>query len=168
MLVTCFSIARRQAVERIVGATAAEKLGDDLRVEHRAARVDAAQRVEERIDVGDPVLEEVADALGAVLQQLHRVALVDVLREHHEPDLGHLAPDLLGGAQALVGLRRRHPNVGDRHVGAVGANLAQSSRRSSAGPQTSCLAMNPLAPHSFARSGYRGSSELDVMITVGR
>ena len=34
------------------------------------------------VDLGDAVLQQVADALGAVGEQLERVALLDVLREH--------------------------------------------------------------------------------------
>ena len=33
--------------------------------------------------------------------------------------------DLVGGAQALVGVRGRHPHVDDGDVGPVGADLAQ-------------------------------------------
>ena len=36
-----------------------------------------------------------------------------------------LGADLVRGAQALVGVRRRHPHVDDGDVGLVGADLAQ-------------------------------------------
>ena len=78
-----------------------------------------------RVDVGDAVLEQVADARGVVGEQLARVGLLDVLREHEHADPGQLGADLLGGAQALVGVGRRHAHVDDRDVGLVGADLAQ-------------------------------------------
>ena len=61
---TC-ELARGEAVER-VGAVADEELGDDLGVEGGAAGGDPAQRVEEVGDVGDPVLEQVADGAGSL------------------------------------------------------------------------------------------------------
>ena len=39
--------------------------------------------------------------------------------------LGVLGADLVRGAQALVGVRRRHAHVDDGDVGLVGADLAQ-------------------------------------------
>ena len=106
-------------------ALAAEHLRDDLGVERRAAAADAAHRVGERVDVGDPVLEQVAEPLGALGEQLARVGDLDVLGEHEDADLGQLGADLARRPQALVGVGRRHPHVDDGDVGLVGADLAQ-------------------------------------------
>ena len=57
-------------VERVVAAAPAEHVRDDRRVEHRAARGDAAHRLREAAEVRDAVLEQVADALGAVADQV--------------------------------------------------------------------------------------------------
>ena len=57
---------------------AADHRRDDLRVEHRPAARDAGDRVREALDLDDPVLEQVADAGRAVLEQLARAALVEV------------------------------------------------------------------------------------------
>ena len=59
------ALARRQLGERVVLAAAADELRDDLGVERRAALADAPHRRGELLHVGDPVLEQVADALGA-------------------------------------------------------------------------------------------------------
>ena len=59
-------------VERTVVAAAAEHLGHHLRVEDRAAGRHALDGVGEPLDVGQPVLEQVADALGAAGEQLAR------------------------------------------------------------------------------------------------
>jgi hypothetical protein len=49
------TLARGQRVERTRGTPATEQAGDDLGVEHRSALGDATDRVEEPVDVGDPV-----------------------------------------------------------------------------------------------------------------
>ncbi len=117
------------ALELLQGST--EGVGYLLK--DRVADVDAfvdalrrvAARVPERVDVGDAVLVQVADALRAALQQLQRVALVEELREHHHADRRQLAADQLCRPQPLVGLRRRHADVRDGDVGLVRADLAQ-------------------------------------------
>ena len=73
------ALARREAVERVVAAAPAEHVGDDRRVEHRAAGGDAPDGVGEAAEVGHAVLEQVADALGVVADQVDRVALLGVL-----------------------------------------------------------------------------------------
>ena len=79
----------------------------------------SSSAVEERVDVGHPVLEQVADAAGAVGEQLVGVGHLDVLREHQHRRPGHRLPRLDGGPQPLVGVRRRHPDVDDGDVRAV-------------------------------------------------
>ena len=91
-----------------------------------------AHRGDELVDVADPVLEQVADALGGVGQQLHRQAELDVLREHEHADAGVLA--------RISSAARRPSSVcvgGSRmstidHVGLVGVAPCASS--SSASP----------------------------------
>ena len=152
MLVTCFSTARsvtniRSAIawfERpsaissstsrsrgvsspdwVVLALASDELVDDGGVERRAALGDTADGGRELVDVGDAILEQVADALGALREQLQRVAGLDVLREDEHADARVALADLLGRAQALVGVGRRHPDVHDRDVRAVHRNMAE-------------------------------------------
>ena len=60
------ALARSQLGQRVVAPAAADELRDDRRIERRAALGDAANRGRELVDVGDPVLEQVADALGAL------------------------------------------------------------------------------------------------------
>ena len=104
------------ADERVVGAVADHELGDDLGIERRAAAGDAAQRVHELGDVADAVLEQVADAAGAVGEQLGRVLPLDVLAEHEDRRAGHAPARLDRGPEPLVALARRHPDVDDGHV----------------------------------------------------
>ena len=71
------------------------------------------------LDVGDPLLEQVAAARAATGHQGQRPLGVGVLRQHHDPEPGVRAPEALGGADALVGVRGRHPDVGEHDVGLV-------------------------------------------------
>ena len=149
MLVTCFSTARSVTTSRSAiawferpsaissstsrsrgvssssgssRAAAADELRDDRRVERRAALGDAPHRGGELVDVGDAVLEQVADALGAVGEQLERVARLDVLREHEHAGLRDAArgsPARRAGprrcASAACGCRRsRRPGLYER------------------------------------------------------
>jgi hypothetical protein len=123
------ALARRQSLQRIVAALAAEHVRDDGGVEHRSARGDPADRVGEQGEVGHAVLEQVADALGAVADQVDRVALLRVLAEHEHADLGVLGADLERRPQPVVGVVGRHLDVDDRDVGRVGGDLPQQVRR---------------------------------------
>ena len=64
------ALARRERLERVVAAAAAEHPRDDGRVEHRPAGGHAPDGVGEVREVGHAVLEQVADALGAVADQV--------------------------------------------------------------------------------------------------
>src|SRR4051794_34726048 len=118
------ALARGELLERVVLAPAAEQPRDHLGVERRAALPHPAHRVVEVLDVPDAVLEQVADALGVAADQLERIALLDVLGEHEHADVRLARADVDRGAQAVVGVGRRHAHVGDRDVRLVGAHLA--------------------------------------------
>src|SRR5688572_869996 len=119
------ALRRRQPVDRATGRPALEHLGDDLRVERGPAVRDLSHRVDEGRGVRDALLEEVADARGAVAEQPQRVALVDELGEHHDPGAGQLGADPQRRADAVVGVGRRHPDVGHGDVGPVLAGLLE-------------------------------------------
>ena len=122
------STSRSRAVrrlERVLAPAAAEQQRDDLGVERRAAARHAPDSVGERVHVRHAILEQVAGALGGLREQLERVGLLDVLREHEHRRARVLGADPVGGAQALVGVGRRHPDVDHRDVGMVGSDLAQ-------------------------------------------
>ena len=150
MLVTCFSTARGEMksrcpiawfdrpsaissstsrsrgesrCDRIVAPVAADELGDDERVERRAALGDPPDGGRELVDVGDAVLEQVPEPVRAVGEQLDGVGVRDVLGEDEHAGVGVLGADLAGRPDPLVGLGRRHANVDDRDVGVVAAHL---------------------------------------------
>ena len=85
-------------------------------IDHALALADPPQRVGEHGDVGHALLEQVARALGHVLQQPHRVVRLEVVREHEHADLRVAAADLLGGDEPVVGVGRRHADVHDGDV----------------------------------------------------
>ena len=62
----------------------AQELGDHFGVQRRPPDATRTERLDEVADVGDPVLEQVADPGRIVGQQLGRVAGLDVLREQQD------------------------------------------------------------------------------------
>ena len=89
---------------------------DHLRVEGRTTAGDLVQGAHQLVDLRDPLLQQVAQAGHAVLQQLEGVLLLDVLREDHDTDGGEVRADPLGRVDALGGERRGHPDVGEHRV----------------------------------------------------
>ena len=80
-------LALAQLVERTAPAPAIEHLGDHLGVERGAAACHLSDRLREAARLHDPVLEQIADARRAQLEQLDRVALLDVLGEDDDSRL---------------------------------------------------------------------------------
>ena len=110
---------------------------DDLRVEHAAALRHLGERAHELLDVGDALLQQVAEAGRAVLQQVVGVLLLRELREHDHADVRVGRPDPLRGADALVGVARRHPDVGEDGVGLRARRPRTAALRGSAAMPTS-------------------------------
>ena len=130
------ALAGGERVEGGRAAAGAEQAGDDLGVEGGAARRDPGDRVDELADVGDAVLEQVADAAASRdAQQVGRVPGLDVLGEHQMPTRGVGAADGDRGPQALVGVAGRHPDVDDRDVGSA----ATAASRASASPTAATI-----------------------------
>src|SRR5215213_10827873 len=115
-------LAGAEGGQGVGAAAAAEELGDDLGVDGRAALADPADGGQELADIGDPVLEQVADPPGAAGEQVAGVALLDVLGEDQDGRPGGPLADLQGGPQALVGVGGGHADVDHGQVGTVGVN----------------------------------------------
>ena len=117
-------------VSRSSGSSCAapgQQRGHHLGVEHGAAVRHPPHGVDERGDVGDPVLEQIADGALAALEQLAGVELLDVLRQHQDREARPHPARLDRRPQPLVGEGRRHPDVDD---GDLGGLVAQRARRS--------------------------------------
>ena len=101
--------------------------------------------------VGHPVLEQVADPAAAGPagggQQVVGVRHLDVLGEHQDRRTRHQPAGLHGGAQPLVGVRRRHPDVDDRHVRPVASTTASTSASPSPTAATTSCPLLGEQPH---------------------
>src|SRR4051812_49848414 len=114
------ALARRQGAQRPVVTVGREQLGDDVRVERRAAGRHVAQRGGEVLDVHDAVLEQVAEAHRALGEHAHRDARLDVGGEDHDRRGGGGGADLGGGPAGPVGGGGGGAGGGGRGVGAGG------------------------------------------------
>src|SRR5205807_6504750 len=86
------TLAGAELVERPLTATAPEHAPDDLRIESAAAAGDTSDGIPESIDIADTLLQQVADALGAVADQVQGVVLLVVLGEHQHAGIGKRTP----------------------------------------------------------------------------
>ena len=80
------STSRSRGVSRTrrVVAPPDEELCDDLGIQCGAAGGDPLQRLDERVDVGHPVVEEAAVVAGVLGEQVGGVALLYELGEHED------------------------------------------------------------------------------------
>jgi Domain of unknown function (DUF397) len=84
---------RGQDPEGVLPALPGQQLGNDLGVQHGPAARDPVQGVQELLDSGDPVLQQVADRAGPVREQVAgvvthsvRVSPLCLLRRHRTGD----------------------------------------------------------------------------------
>src|SRR3954451_15722204 len=118
------ALAPRELGQRSAGPGPRDQALDDLRVDHATAVRHAAHGVEQRLDLADAVLDQVAAPRLLTLHEAQGVGELQALGEHEDADLGVLAADVLGGDEPLVGPRRRHADVDQGDVGAVALDLA--------------------------------------------
>ena len=116
------ALALGQLVQRVVLARAAHQQRDDLGVDDDVAGADAADRAGEVLEVVDAVLEQVAGAARAVVEQRERVVRLEVVGEHEHAGVRVGVLDAAREREALVGARRRHADVDHRDVGRVGVD----------------------------------------------
>src|SRR5699024_5770335 len=98
-----FELTWAQGRQPVVLPGPDEDLGHDLGVEHGAAACDLVDGVEEVLDIGDSVLEQVAESAGVLGDEFGGVLLFHVLAEHDDLDVGVLLADEDGCVDALVG-----------------------------------------------------------------
>ena len=101
-------------------AACLHQLLDQDRVDAALAGRHGQDRRLELLEVVDAVLQQVAPARGAALQQLGGELDVALLAQHDDPDLGGQLVQGLREPDALVGERGRHPDVGDHDVRSAG------------------------------------------------
>src|SRR5829696_1711555 len=61
---------------------------DDQRIDDRSAGRHLLERAHEVLEITDPILEQVRQTRRAVMEKRSGVALISVLRQHHDADLG--------------------------------------------------------------------------------
>jgi hypothetical protein len=116
---------RGHPVQRlVVAAGTSHHQRDDLGVHCGAAVRDPAYASAELGDVEHALLEQVAHAGGTVPDELGGVAALHELGEHQYRRLGSGRPDPQHGTQAVVGVRRRHPDVEEHRPAAAAATCA--------------------------------------------
>ena len=115
-------LAWRQVSQRRVGFAGAgsDQRLDHLRIDDRTSPRDLTDGVDQLIDVGNPLFQEVGAAGGALFQQAQRVFRLRVLTQDHHADLRVACPDLGRGPNAFVGTGRGHPDVCHDHGRALG------------------------------------------------
>ena len=151
------------AVQR-VRAPAHQELRDHLRVERGAARGHPAQRVEELGHVGDPVLEQVADAAGVRRQQVGGVPLLHVLRQHQDRDVRPPAR----GSPAPPGCPRRCASGASGRRRSPGRAAPARRRRAAPSPSPAVAATsNPALSSSLTRPA-SSSTESSPITTRSR
>ena len=100
---------------------------------------------DELAHLADPVLQQVAGALGRLGEQGRRQPELHVLGQHQDGDLGVVATDVEGRLHPLVGVGGREPDVDDGDVGREAADLGQQLRRRAAlgGHLEACVGEQP-------------------------
>ena len=108
-------LTRREIGERIVLVPLRHELLNQGRIDDRAARSYALERIHQVVDAQDAVLEQVADPLASFEQVDCRLDL-DVGGQEQDPDLGMRRADRARCLETFPGLARRHADIDDRHV----------------------------------------------------
>src|SRR4051794_31732517 len=110
------ALTRRQLRQRIIAAVASHQLTDNRRIQRATTLPHPPHRSGELVDIRHTILQQVADTLTRLRQQLHRIPRLHVLAQHQHPHLRIPLTDPLRRTQPLIRMRRRHPDIHDRHI----------------------------------------------------
>ena len=89
---------------------------DDLRVDHRAALRDGADRGDERLEILHALFQQVGAPRASALEEREHVTRVRILAEHDDADFRVRFAQPHGSLDPLVGVARRHADVGHDDV----------------------------------------------------
>jgi hypothetical protein len=123
------ALARCEIAEPSRNARSRDQALDDLGVERRPPARHPADRAREQRQIPHPILQQVANALGALADQLERISGFQVLRENYDADVGKARAYFSCRAQPIVGVPRRHLNVRHDDVGLVCIDLTSQIAR---------------------------------------
>jgi hypothetical protein len=85
---------------------------DDQRIDDRPAGHHLVERAYQVLKITNAILEQVRQTCGAITEQGPGVALIGVLREDHDADLGVFGTDSASGLNALHVVTGWHANIG--------------------------------------------------------
>jgi hypothetical protein len=113
-------LSRRQVAERPRLALSVYEACNHGGIKRRPSAGYPSHGLGEHAQVADVLLEEITDALSAVGDKGHRVAVFEELRKHQHAHAWHSGPDLKRRAKPVVGVIRRHLDIGDNDVRTLG------------------------------------------------
>ena len=113
-------LSRRQVAERPRLALSVYEACNHGGIKRRPSAGYPSHGLGEHAQVADVLLEEITDALSAVGDKGHRVAIFEELGEHQHAHAWHSGPDLKRRAEPVVGVIRRHLDIGDNDVRTLG------------------------------------------------
>ena len=107
-------LTRSQRRERAgrAGLLPGDERVDDQRIDDRSPGRHLVERAYQVLKVTDSILEQVRQTGGAVTEEGSGVALIGVLRQHHDADIGVFGADGAGGLDALHVVTGRHADIG--------------------------------------------------------
>ena len=118
-------LSRGEPVERTILTAAPQHPRNDLWVERTAPTRDARDRIDERVDISNTLLQQVSDTLRALTDQIERVVLLVELRQHQDAGIRTLSTKLERRPQPIVHITGRHLDIDHSHIGAMGKRPAQ-------------------------------------------
>ncbi len=132
-------LTRREGVQWRVDhpRSCSDECVDDLVVDERPSGGDDPDRLGETVDLVDSILQHVAAATSAVVEQGEGVRRIDELGKHDDPHLGSRRSKASGSLDPLVTVVGWHADVGDDDIRFVALDslveLVQACCRQSSG-----------------------------------
>ena len=118
-----------QLAEWVAAAPTSDESADNLGVDHRSAMRDSPNSVDEVSDPGHAALQQVADALGSIGQQVGDVSILEIVGEDEHADAGIRRADLLRCLEPVIAEVRWHLDVDDGDVRGMGVRLGHEVTR---------------------------------------
>ena len=123
----------REDRKRIDPSGADEQGLNQRRIDDRVTAGDPPKGVVKHLRAHQPVLEQISDpadrSLCSAVQEAQDEVRLDVLRQEDDAGVGKLSPDRRRRDDSLVPLRRRHPHVDQRRIGAMRTDAGQQLRK---------------------------------------
>src|SRR5690606_1748067 len=96
--------------------SAAHEASHDRRIDDALALDHALQCVDEDADIGNALLEEVAQSARLIGEQAFRITWLEILAEKHDRGARMLGPNAVCRCDSLISVGRRHPDIDDGRI----------------------------------------------------